>query len=102
VGIAEIAFDADVAQAEEEVRALCADADSGDGVMILTDLYGATPSNVACGVLSGRKAIVVSGLNLAMLIRAFNYSHLSITELRDKLREVGEQSVVISEPGRQS
>jgi len=49
------------------------DLDDGEGVLVLTDAYGSTPSNIACRLAEDHFAKVVSGLNLPMLIRVFNY-----------------------------
>lgn len=49
------------------------DLDDGEGVLVLTDAYGSTPSNIACRLAEDHYAKVVSGLNLPMLIRVFNY-----------------------------
>lgn len=55
--------------------------DNTDGLLILTDIYGATPNNLA-RYFSGKDSIqVVSGLNLSMLVRVLNYLHLPLTEL---------------------
>lgn len=67
--------------------------DSGDGVVIVTDLFGATPSNIAHSLeLSGQSSIV-HGLNLAMLIRACNYQDCNLDELTDKMVEGGQRSI---------
>ena len=56
--------------------------DSGDGVLVLTDVYGATPSNVANRLLSQGTAMRrVSGLNLPMLLRVLNYAEQTLDEL---------------------
>jgi mannose PTS system EIIA component len=47
--------------------------DQGDGVLILADMYGATPSNIVCRLLIPGKIEGVSGVNLPMLIRALTY-----------------------------
>lgn len=47
--------------------------DKGDGVLILTDLYGATPSNLAAKLLQPGRVEVLSGVNVPMLIRALTY-----------------------------
>jgi PTS system mannose-specific IIA component len=43
--------------------------DSGNGVVVLTDMFGGTPSNLAISLLSGGKLEVIAGVNLPMLIR---------------------------------
>jgi len=66
-----------VADALEEITAL----DTGDGVLILTDLYGSTPSNIAKLLSSKVNVRTVSGLNLSMLIRVLNYPELDLQHL---------------------
>lgn len=72
--------DVDIAlrDAAARVRAL----DRGEGVLVLTDVYGATPSNVAdrLGAL-GLEVRRVSGLNLPMLLRVLNYPEQNLSEL---------------------
>jgi PTS system mannose-specific IIA component len=56
--------------------------DAGDGVLVLTDVYGATPSNVAEKlVVDGVPIRRVSGLNLPMLLRVLNYAEQPLAEL---------------------
>jgi len=56
--------------------------DGGDGVLVLTDLYGATPSNLAAKLARlGTPVRRVSGLSLPMLLRVMNYADLPLDEL---------------------
>jgi PTS system mannose-specific IIA component len=68
------------AEANEEIKSL----DEGDGVLVLTDLYGSTPSNIAGRLSELNKVRTVTGLNLSMLIRVLNYPELNLEELADK------------------
>lgn len=64
------------------------------GLLILTDLVGSTPFNVATKLKSQQpKAIVVSGLNLPMLLKISNYRNLNLNELADKA-VIGGQSAI--------
>jgi len=54
-------------------RSLLASVDTGDGVVLLTDIYGASPSNLACKMLQRGRIEGLSGLNLPMLLRVLNY-----------------------------
>jgi len=72
---------------------LAAGLDSGDGVVIVTDLFGATPSNIAHSLALNGQWTVVHGLNLAMLIRACTYQHCSLQELTEKMIEGGKRSI---------
>jgi PTS system mannose-specific IIA component len=47
--------------------------DSGEGVMIMTDIYGATPSNIAMKLLEPGRVEGIAGVNLPMLLRALTY-----------------------------
>lgn len=47
--------------------------DQGDGVLVLSDLYGATPCNIACHLLIPGRVEGVAGVNLPMLVRALTY-----------------------------
>jgi PTS system ascorbate-specific IIA component len=56
----------------------------GDGVLVLTDMYGSTPSNIAFGLMKPGKIHVISGINLPMLIRTLNYATLDLVTLTHK------------------
>ena len=45
------------------------DVDAGDGVAVLTDMFGGTPSNLAISCMEGRRVEVIAGINLPMLIK---------------------------------
>ena len=47
--------------------------DSGEGVLVFTDIYGATPANLANKLLAAGRIECVAGVNLPMLVRAFTY-----------------------------
>ena len=75
--------------AVEQIEAL----DTGEGVLVLTDLYGSTPCNIARKLTSQRHVHVVSGLNLSMLIRVFNYPKLTLEELSEKAVSGGKDGI---------
>ena len=47
--------------------------DTGEGVLVLTDIYGATPSNIAMKLLKPGRIEGIAGVNLPMLLRALTY-----------------------------
>jgi PTS system ascorbate-specific IIA component len=69
--------------------------DSGAGVLVLTDLFGATPSNMAERLLHNTSAAIriVTGLNLPMLIRVLNYPTLDLNALTAKAVSGGKDGV---------
>ncbi len=78
----EMPFDGDPDALLPQASAAMRRVDSGHGVLILTDLYGATPSNVAARLSRlGTPARRVSALNLPMLLRIMNYPELPLDEL---------------------
>ena len=61
--------DDDVEQCRRDIIEAVKKVDTGDGVVILTDMFGGTPSNVAISVMSQPKVEVLAGINLPMLIK---------------------------------
>jgi len=76
-------------QAQQHIERL----NTGSGVLVLTDMYGATPSNIACTIQDTDIAII-SGLNLPMLIRVMNYPSLPLQELAEKAITGGKEGVI--------
>ena len=78
----EVAFDDDPEAMLPAASAALRSVDQGDGVLVLTDLYGATPSNLAAKLAHlGTPVHRVSGLGLPMLLRVMNYAELGLDEL---------------------
>lgn len=68
--------------------------DTGEGVLVLTDIYGSTPSNIACALERETDVAIVSGVNLPMLIRVLNYPNLGLQELVDKALSGGREGIM--------
>ncbi|MDX2219028.1 MAG: PTS sugar transporter subunit IIA [Burkholderiales bacterium] len=78
-------------QARDLIRFL----DTGKGVLVLTDIFGATPSNIACKLLETGRVEGVAGVNLPMLIRALSYREkLTLPELIQKSLSGGTEGVM--------
>ncbi|MGB1110200.1 MAG: PTS sugar transporter subunit IIA [Gammaproteobacteria bacterium] len=67
-----------------------------DGVLVLTDLFGATPSNVANRAIEGRDARCVAGVNLPMLLRVMNYSGKNLDELVETAYDGGRNGIIVT------
>jgi PTS system ascorbate-specific IIA component len=79
-----------LAQAREAVRAL----DQGDGVIVLTDMFGSTPSNIATALKRDNERVtVIAGVNLPMLVRLMNYPRLGMAQLKDKALSGGREGI---------
>ena len=59
----------DMERRRSDILKACAVVDSGDGVILLTDMFGGTPSNLAISVMEQPRAEVIAALNLPMLIK---------------------------------
>ena len=59
----------DIEQRRRDIVGAVAHVDSGSGVVVLTDMFGGTPSNLAISVMNGHNIEVVAGINLPMLIK---------------------------------
>ena len=82
----------------EEIRpqaaALLHQLDEGDGVLVLTDIYGATPGNIALKLLEPGRVEGVSGVNLPMLIRALTYRDQGLARTVEKALSGGTEGVI--------
>jgi PTS system mannose-specific IIA component len=61
--------DDDMEQRRQEIIEAIGSVDTGAGVVLLTDMFGGTPSNLAISVMNGANVEVVAGINLPMLIK---------------------------------
>lgn len=97
-GAFEVGFGDDPDAALPAASAALRRVDGGDGVLVLTDLYGATPSNVAARLARlGTPVRRVSGLSLPMLLRVMNYAELGLDELPAVAAAGARNGVVLDE-----
>ena len=68
--------------------------DSGQGVLILTDAFGSTPSNIANKLTDPGPIAVVAGINLPMLVRIFNYPNLDLDAMVRSAVEGGCRGII--------
>ncbi len=80
---------------EAEARALIAQLDTGEGVLLLTDLFGSTPSNIARRLYQPGRVEGVSGVNLPMLLRAVGSSSCPLEEAAQKALDAGRGCIVV-------
>ena len=77
-----------------QARALVKELDQGDGVLILTDMYGASPSNLSAKLIVPGKVDAVAGVSLPMLIRALTYRDKSLDLMVSKAISGGCEGVM--------
>ncbi|HEX4895480.1 MAG TPA: PTS fructose transporter subunit IIA [Solimonas sp.] len=68
---------------------------SEGGVLILTDAFGSTPSNIANKLCRDERTAVIAGVNLPMLIRIFNYPKLALPEMTRNALEGGARGILV-------
>ncbi len=86
--------DSDTAANVEKARALLAEIDTGSGVLVLTDAFGASPGNAATALAEPGRVAVIAGVNLPMLLRALCYRDGSLAETAEKALAGGTQGVM--------
>jgi PTS system mannose-specific IIA component len=78
-----------------QIRSSIEKADTGDGVVVLTDLMGASPANLVADVLEEYTSVMVTGVNLGMLVSVLNYRSKTLELVARKAVEAGRRSVKI-------
>ena len=78
----------------DEARRLVAELDTGSGVLLLSDLFGATPSNIAQQLCAPGRVEGIAGVSLPMLLRAISYSGKPLAEAAQKALDGGRDCVV--------
>ena len=81
-----------------QARQLIASVDEGEGVLILSDIYGGTPCNLACKLIVPGRVEVVTGVSLPMLVRALTYRDKSLSMMASKAVSGGRDGVLHVEP----
>ncbi len=70
--------------------------DKGAGVIILTDMFGGTPTNLALALLGKLNVEVVTGVNLPMLMKVFTERDKSLEEVARQAHEAGTKGIVVA------
>lgn len=83
--------DDDMEQRRADILSAIAGVDDGDGVVVLTDMFGGTPSNLAISIMDSGKIEVLAGVNLPMLIK--------LASIRDTMT-IEEAALAVQDAGR--
>ncbi|SFN01403.1 PTS system, ascorbate-specific IIA component [Formivibrio citricus] len=83
-------------------RQLCEKLDDGSGVLLLTDIFGGTPSNVANRLIQPGRIEAVAGVNLPMLVRVLTYCHQPLDVVVSKAITGGMEGVLYMLPPEKS
>jgi len=79
------------------ISSLLAELDDGDGVLVMTDMFGGTPSNISLSFLNPEQVDVLSGVNLPMVLKFCNSREgVKLSELASMLKAYGQQSITLA------
>jgi PTS system mannose-specific IIA component len=89
--------DDDMQRRRDEILAAVRKVDSGGGVIILTDMFGGTPSNLAISVMDDAHVEVIAGINLPMLIKLASIrGDLGLDEAINMAKEAGRKYISVA------
>ena len=77
--------------AKREIGRVLQELDTGSGVIVLTDMFGGTPTNLSLGFLDPARSEVITGANLPMLIKLASVRRQNSSSLRQLARVVAEK-----------
>lgn len=84
----------DVEMAQDQVERAIASVSGGEGVLLMTDMFGGTPTNIAAMFLKHGEVEMVTGVNLPMVIKlASNSKEITLGELAKIVEEQGKQAI---------
>ncbi len=86
----------DMSDIQKTILSAISKVDQGNGVLILTDMFGGTPSNISLSFLSD-KVEIITGVNLPMLIKIVNVGdRYTLKELAQMIHEQGKKSIYLA------
>ena len=92
-----IGWNDDVDESKKKIEQAVAEVDQGKGVIILTDMFGGTPSNLSLPLLKRNEVDIVTGVNLPMVIKVANQPGTdSLSELVTKVKEQEQSHISIA------
>ena len=91
-----IGADDDMEKRRDEILELACSCDSGSGVIVLTDMFGGTPSNLAISIMGKTRVEVLAGVNLPMLIKLARVRSMPIDEAVSLAQEEGRKHITVA------
>lgn len=89
--------DDDMEIRRDDIRAAIKAVDADKGVIVLTDMFGGTPSNLAISLLKEKRVEVIAGVNLPMLIKlAEARTHMGLAEAATTAKDAGQRYIAIA------
>jgi mannose PTS system EIIA component len=92
-----ILVDDDMEQKRSEIERACTECNDGSGVVIVTDMFGGTPSNLAISIMKPRQIEVIAGANLPMLVKLAEVRNRKpLTEAVAAAQEAGRKYISVA------
>jgi mannose PTS system EIIA component len=92
-----IGADDDMDARRKDIAKAAADVDDGDGVVLLTDMFGGTPSNLAISLMGKPNIEVIAGINLPMLIKlATVRSNMGLADAVNAAQDAGRKYISVA------
>jgi PTS system mannose-specific IIA component len=89
--------DDDMEQRRDDILKLVEAVDTGSGVIVLTDMFGGTPSNLAISIMEKPSIEVIAGVNLPMLVKLASIREkLSLADAVSQARDAGQKYIMIA------
>jgi len=82
--------------ARAEIAKALRELDTGDGVIVLTDMFGGTPSNLAISIMEQARIEVLAGVNLPMLVKLASVRNRPIAEAVRMAQEAGRKYITVA------
>ena len=80
----------------EAIESGVKEVDTGEGVIILTDMFGGTPSNLSLSLLKTARIEVISGANMPMLLKILGLREIPLDQLALEAKTAGRQGIVVA------
>jgi len=92
-----VGADDDMERRREDILYAVQEVDTGEGVVLLTDMFGGTPSNLAISVIEQAKVEVIAGVNLPMLIKLASVrGEVGLQQAVDEAQEAGRKYINVA------
>jgi PTS system mannose-specific IIA component len=86
----------DMEQRRREIVEAVAETDTGEGVIVLTDMFGGTPSNLAISVMEPGRIEVIAGMNLPMLIKLSSARRCTMEQALTEAQNAGRKYINVA------
>ncbi len=92
-----VGWDDEIQTVQEALGQKIQDIDDGDGVLILTDMFGGTPTNISLNYHKPNKVEIITGVNLPMIMKAITLpSGIELSEAARQLKDQAQKSIYIA------